>query len=364
MKKYIFGIILVVLIIFVTDFSGQVLYRLMKGRFTWDTYKQYKFSVFNIRPFTEFVEDDRLVTLKNNFIGKQYEWQVETDANRFRIGKNRYFSNKENFVFLGDSVPFGWGVDGGKSVPSKFYEMIKDLPGEKYGVINAAIPSYSLYQAVKRYQFEIDGKFPVKYVILQIYDPAANFACLGRKWNKKICWTSKNTIASFRDMVKAHSRFERFLYKNSSLYHSLYSLFLKIRERGENLPVPLDINDRKAFDFFEQENNSTLEELNSMLTKNKIALIILPINTAEALSDYKVHELGSSNLHLMAIDALNQILKKFALSHKNVYYFDVISYFNRIGKGRFFIDNAHLTEEGAQKQAEFILDQLKVNNLL
>lgn len=351
-----------------TDFSGQMLYRLIKGSFTWEVYEQYKFGVFNIKLFTEFVEDDRLVTIKKNFIGKRDEWQVETDANRFRIGKNRYFSNKENFVFLGDSVPFGWGVDGDKSVPSRFYELIKDLPGEKYGVINAAIPSYSLYQAVKRYQFEVEGKFPVKYVILQIYDPAKNFANLGRKWNKKMCWTSQNTIESFNDIIKAHSHCERFMHKYSFVYHSLYSLVLGIKERRSTFPALFDLNDNKAFDFFEQENNSVLEELNNMLTKNGATLIILPVNIVKALSDFRGQELDSLDLEnrasLMAIDALNQTLKKFALSHKNVYYFDVISYFNKIGKDRFFIDSCHLTEEGAQRQAEFILGQLKVNNLL
>lgn len=368
MKKYIFGIILLILAFFLTDFSGQLLYRLIKGRFTWEAYEQYKFGVFNIRMFTEFVEDDRLVTNKKNFIGKQDEWQVETDANRFRIGKNRYFSNKENFVFLGDSVPFGWGVDGDKSVPSKFYELIKDLPGEKYGVINAAIPSYSLYQAVKRYQLEVEGKFPAKYVILQIYDPASSFAYLGRKWNKKVCWASKDTIESFKAMIKAYNRCEHFTHKYSFVHYSLYSLVLKIGERRNAFPVLFDLNDSKAYDFFEQENNSVLEELNNMLTKNGATLIILPVNIVNTLPDFRGQELDSLDLknkaNLIAIDALNQTLKKFALLHKNVYYFDVIAYFNKIGKDGLFIDDCHLTEEGAQRQAEFILEQLKANNLL
>lgn len=353
---------------FFIDFTGQAAYRLIKGRFTWDTYKQYGFDVFSIRFFTEFAEDDRLVTIKKNFVGMQDNWLVKSDANRFRIGKNRYFSDKENFIFLGDSVPFGWGVDGDLNVPSKFYELIKNDFGEKYGVINAAIPSYSLYQAVKRYQFEIDGKFPVKYVILQIYDPATNFANLGRKWNKKICWTSKNTVASFKDVVKSHSPCERFMHKYSFAYHSLYSFFAKMKERKNIKPALLDINDKKAFDLFEQENNLTLEELYSMLNKNNIPLIILPVNLAKPSFDYKEKELllltPAYRATLVAIGALNHTLKKFALSHKNVYYFDVESYFNKFDRSKLFIDSCHLNEEGARKQAGFILEQLKNNNLL
>ncbi|MFH1442333.1 MAG: SGNH/GDSL hydrolase family protein [Candidatus Omnitrophota bacterium] len=367
-KKNVFLIVFIILCLLFIDLAGQAAYRLIKGRFTWDTYKQYGFDIFNIRIFTEFVEDDRLVTIKKNFTGEQDNWLIKTDANRFRIGKNKYFNNKENFVFLGDSVPFGWGVNGDINVPSKFYEIIKANLGDKYGVINAAIPSYSLYQSVKRYQFEINRKFPVKYVILQIYDPAANFASLGEKWDKRICWTSKNRLVSSRDIIKAHSCCERFMHKYSSLYHSLNSFIIKSKERKRALPAMLDLNDKKAFDFFEQENNSVLEELYSMLNKDNITFIILPVNLAKPLFDYNSQELLSLNplykATLTAIGSLNQSLKKFALSHKNVYYFDIESYFNKFNRKELFIDSCHLSEKGSQKQAEFIFEQLKNNNLL
>lgn len=368
MKRNIFVVIFIALSLLIIDLAGQAAYRLIKGRFTWETYEQYGFGVFNIRLFTEFVEDDRLVTMKRSFSGKQDAWRIYTDGNRFRIGKGRYFNDKNNFVFLGDSVPFGWGIDGDKSLPSKFYELIEKEYGDRYGVINAAIPSYSLYQAVKRYQFEINGKFPVKYVILQIYDPATNFVNLGGKWNKRICWTSKNTLASFQDVIKAHNRLERFMHKYSFTYHSLYSFSAKIREKRNAFPVLLDLNDKKAFEFFERENIEVLEELNNMLIKEGIALIILPVNTVKTLHDFSEQELAAlpaeSRATLAAVDALNRILKQFALSNENVYYFDIMAYFNKLGKNGLFIDSCHLTERGAQKQAEFIMGELKVNNLL
>lgn len=368
MKKSVFVIVFIILCLLFIDLAGQAAYRLIKGRFTWDTYNQYGFDIFNIRIFTEFTQDNRLVTMKNDFTGKQDSWLIKTDANRFRIGKNKYFSNKENFVFIGDSVPFGWGVDGNINVPSKFYEIIKANLGDKYGVINAAIPSYSLYQAVKRYEFEINRKFPVKYLILQIYDPAANFANLGKEWNKRICWTSKNRLISYKDMIKTHNCCERFMHKCSSLYHTWNSYMIKSKEKKEAPPEMLDLNDKKAFDYFEQENNSVLEELYSMLTKDNVALILLPVNLAKPLFDYNKQELFSvSPLYkatLTAIESLNQSLKEFALSHRNVYYFDIESYFNKFNRKELFIDSCHLSEKGAQKQAEFIFEQLKSNNLL
>jgi len=55
------------------------------------------------------------------------------------------------------------------------------LQGEGFStpIINAAVPSYSLNQAVYRYIYEIQNIFPVSVIVLQAYDPAGNFL-LGR----------------------------------------------------------------------------------------------------------------------------------------------------------------------------------------
>jgi hypothetical protein len=374
MKKTSFFLIWLLLSILFVELSGQMLYRVLKGKFMWKDYNQYDLSVFNIRPFTEFVEDDRLVTNKKNFSTKIYGWEVKTDAYGFRVGTNEYSKKNFNIIFLGDSVPFGWGGSGEQNVPSKFYNLIKDKYSTKYGVINAAIPSYSLYQAIMRYRYEIYGKFPVKYVILQIYDPATQFVIWGKNWNEKICFTSKNTLLFFKDIANSRCRLQYFLCRYSFIYRSISTVLMKVDLEQKQISMqcsmsPLDITDKRSFDYFEERNIFILEEFHALLKKNNISLIILPVNPTKPFQSYRRDEIEKLDpdmkSELIAVNKLNEILYKFASSHKGVYYFDIIGYFENIGRDGMFVDSCcHLSEKGAQKQAEFILEQLQANNLL
>jgi len=264
MKKILFWFILVAIIVVTVEFSAHILYRAAKGVWVWEVPKQH--DIFNIREFTELVEDDRLVTNKKNyacFVSRnrvymnvprkdaKNVWQVETDPNGFRSGINKYYTDKDNIVFIGDSVPFGWGVNGNKSVPSQLYSIIETNPSATdYGVINAAIPSYSLYQAINRYKQEIHGKYPVKYVILQALDPAPQFVMWGKKWNKQICWASKDALVASENIVKKHARKptipETIINKYSSISHVLYCIKQRLKKDTE-ITTLLDINDRSAF---------------------------------------------------------------------------------------------------------------------
>ena len=112
-------------------------------------------EMFNIRLFTEKTGDDRLYTLKKNFFSKETEidgikkkdWEIYTSEDRFRIGKNSKINmKKDKFIFIGDSVPFGWGLNYNETLPFFFQEINSDLT-----VLNGAIPSYSLNQSVERF---------------------------------------------------------------------------------------------------------------------------------------------------------------------------------------------------------------------
>lgn len=365
-KKIIFLIISFFLATFVVEIFGHLFYRLNKGVFLWQISKN---NIFNIRPFTELVNDERFVTNKKDFYYVYNNaWKVETDSNRFRVGNNRYFKNKDNFVFLGDSVPFGWGINGEQSVPSQFYSLVNSKFPFQYGVINAAIPSYSLYQAIKRYEYELHGKFPVKYIILQIYDPVAQFLIWGRKWNKQMCWTSKDSMIVARDITKQRKPRLFFLHKYSSIYHAINVLNKKLKRKQEQASL-LDINDTEAFSFFEQENFSVLENFYNLLKEEEITLIILPVNPTHGISIEKTKITSNSGAQeekeAMVIAELNRILEKFASLHKNVYFFDLVPYFDKIGREGLFIDDCcHLSEKGAQQEAEFVFEHLQINGLL
>jgi hypothetical protein len=385
MKRAIFWFVLLIFTFILVELLGQAVYRITKGVFTWEALHRQD-NVFNIRAFTELVNDERLVTNRKNFScyftkssvylrvpeSKIKEaWLVKTDSKRFRVGTNEYFGDRPNIVFIGDSVPFGWGLDGRETVPSQFYALLKKTPAHEFGVINAAVPSYSLYQAIKRYEYEINGKFPVKYVVLQIFDPAMQFLIWGKKWDRRMCWTSKDSLAYSRELVKkideSGSPLRIILERYSSIHRFIYILKVKL-QRIEAPSSSLDIADQKAFRQFECEINSELEELYGSLSAQNIPLVIMPINLSDHfLSSAEKDSPGGLDKKLVTIvGVMNEVFKKFASTHKNTYYFDVGAYFESIGKRDLFIENdpCHLSSHGAVRQAEFLLQKSLDNDLL
>jgi hypothetical protein len=134
-RRLCLGLIIAVV---ATDLVGHVYYRVRKGKFLWNT--AGAFLVFQVRPLATFVDDARVVTLKKSF---QFE-DVKTDANGFRTTVGSYEGKARNVVFIGDSVPFGWGVPDELSVPSHFGRLLEKDAKTHIGVINAAVPSYSI----------------------------------------------------------------------------------------------------------------------------------------------------------------------------------------------------------------------------
>src|SRR5262249_52985582 len=117
-----------------------------------------------------------------------YGWSVSFDAFGFRRGQQTASSSGQpTIVFIGDSVPFGWGVSDKGSLPSQFFERLQEH-SISLGVVNAALPSYALAQAVARYEREIYGRMVVDTVYLQIYDPASQLAARGSRWQPSDNW--------------------------------------------------------------------------------------------------------------------------------------------------------------------------------
>lgn len=221
----------------------QLIYYGRHGTFTWQIIEK-----FNIRGFNTKVNDERYFTMKKNVKYRNKEdmnFTVETDAHGFRIGHNQIFPDG-NIVFIGDSVPFGWGVDGVDCVPSILYDILMEQ-GRPKGIINAAIPSYSLDQAVHRYRYEIAGKFNVQTVILQIYDPVSQFVIFGKKWNVKQNWST------FDEKWLAMQQ-DNFLKYSASYY--LYNRFFK------EIKEEFDPCDKLTINRFTNSIETSLDILN------------------------------------------------------------------------------------------------------
>ncbi len=364
----IYGGLIFVFSLFFVEVVGQGFYKLFEGQFSWQV--GGRVLNFQVRDFCRTVNDDRIVTNRANYknefdsiipesfkkpeIDYRYRnqrWSIQTDKNGFRSGTNLYFKDKGNIVFLGDSVPFGWGMPGENNVPSFFFDSLRKEKGPNApGVINAAIPSYSLFQAVRRYEIEVANKFPISVVIIQVYDPVDQFDEFGRSWNRHYNWTNQS---NFRFAIKWYSRIRPWA-KYSAIGSTLLDTFYTLSARHPMTALKLD--DQDALQYFDSENTAVLNEFFKKNLKGKIPLILLPINPT-----FREEEIEGSVFyarHLFLIRRFNEVLRKFAEANKGVYFFDILKHFDEIGRQEKYLDDCcHLSPSGAKAEAQFLLKE-------
>ncbi|MBT8523619.1 hypothetical protein G6735_04745 [Polynucleobacter paneuropaeus] len=229
-------------------------------------------GIFSIRDFTELVDDARFVTMKKDFSyvvsnGKD-AWNIETDENRFRVPPrvDKDWRDKGDiFLFIGDSVPFGWGVDAQSSLPYLFQEKNK----RKFNVINAAIPSYSLAQAVERLQVEFSSVKNISYIYLQIYDPVSQYAQYGTHWHESDNWT--NASIRLKDTCSIVST-KSILYMSNFL-RLANDIYLKFSKCSSFATQPNSESDQRFINHIK----SQLKKASDFAHKKHAILIVAPL---------------------------------------------------------------------------------------
>jgi hypothetical protein len=333
-KIVIFCLVTVVIIILVLEACLHLIYYARRGGFMWQS-----LETFNVREFNTPVADERYFTMKKNLRYQESakKFTIETDDHGFRVGRHQVSSQAGNIVFIGDSVPFGWGVDGTDSVPSKL-QAILAAEHKPWGIINAAIPSYSLDQAVHRYKYEIAGKFKIHAVVLQIYDPASQFAILGSQWSVENNW------ATFKEGMSSVQQ-ARFL-KYSALYFLYCSFYGKVEEK-------MDPGDQKAINNYINSIGKSLDILNTSLDDGVKEVIILSVTIPQDAF------LRISTKRMTAVKILNDALMDYATKHYNdkvkYVYIDLYKTYNKEPPRKVFIDYCcHLSSYGAELEAKAI----------
>src|SRR5262249_45110928 len=129
-------VLMVFIVILGIEVGSQLLYFAHKGYFL---FQRRPNEVFNIRDFSVLTNDARGFTAISNYTNQNYgsqlssfnslkfrEWFLSFDSFGFRRGKQTESSSSQhNIVFIGDSVPFGWGVSDDSSLPSQFFEQLQ-----------------------------------------------------------------------------------------------------------------------------------------------------------------------------------------------------------------------------------------------
>ena len=340
-KRTVFALIALSLAIAICELSVHVLYVLIKGRPVWQR------EEFRVGDFTQRVNDERYVTAKPNYRNTSYKdyggtsWDIEIDSHGFRSGANAVLEDGPNVAFIGDSVLFGYRVDSKDTVPSILQDILRRQRDPR-GVINAALPSYSLDQAVHRYKYELAGRYNIEVVILQIYDPASQFMLLGRDWDVTKNWV---TFPERKGMGALMFPFLR--------YSSLWHLFYYLHDAYAFGTRRFEVNDEIAINKYVVSINASLESLRADTEGRVKEVIIMP--TTLPPKTWAVID----GPHRVALTVLNQTLRDFSHKYAYMQFIDTNKIFASDVEGRGFIDECcHLSREGAARVAHLLAGNL------
>ncbi len=328
-----FVIVFVIGVVF-ADTGLQLFYRAIRGEFTWESIA--KVEIFEVQ-YLDFVDDERYVIPDKTY----QDDTIQFDEYGFRKGRHTASTTSANIVFLGDSVPFGFGSNGAQTIPSRASDLLREN-GKPAPVINAAVPSYSLSQAVYRYIYDIEGKFPVSIVVLQIYDPAGNFFRLKHQWDVSENWYSTSAhrkIGTLR--ASAHS-----LLKYSSLYYFVW------RYSGWFFE-PVYNNTRYEGTDFPRYTDSIAGSLATLRAHMapESHIILLPITRPTGIMERISEE------ERRPIELLNDTFASYAASAANVHFLDTRKLFKNYRDEEVFRDACcHLTDTGLTLEASHIAD--------
>src|SRR5262245_10138216 len=343
-KRMVFYVLMVSIVILGIEAGSQLLFFVYKGYFL---FQRRPSEVFNIRTFSVLTNDARGFTAIPDYANPNYlGWFLSFDQSGFRRGKQTESSSgQRNIVFIGDSVPFGWGVPDNSSLPSQFFERLQKnsvslmasatvkasvssastgaleergkrgthrhpaLPQRahtesaavntiSFGFVNAALPSYALAQAVARYEHEIHSRMAVDIVYLQIYDPASQVALWGSHWQPSDNWMNAPYVGT--SFWSRHSA--------AIVIAEGFASRLNIRFGGvESLVETFDPNDAATTKRVHAHVRAELERLLALSkTDGMRRLIVAPVTIpTRSLEGYY------SRSRLSAIELVNQDLRDF-----------------------------------------------------
>ena len=347
-KTALYYFLMLLVIIVSVELANQIIFFVRHGQPIWSW---AKVEQFNIRSFTRSVNDTRFVTMKPNVSTKIDEgwgvkpWSLSTDAWGFRKGTHSTKPDCMNVVFLGASVPFGWGVADTASLPSKVFDELL-AAHDPSCVVNAAVPSYSLFQAVARYEHEIRGKIKTRAVFLQVYDPVSQLLLLGPRWDPHANWTTERTFT-----------FSNSLARWSASFAILRMAFPTFGQSASNSGVEiLSLENTVTIERFRRAVRQELEHLYEMLGADGVHQLILG---SLAVPNHAREAPWFSAARRFVIDMQNEEFRQFAAVHRDVIYADTAALLNKLPDDEVFVDNCcHLTERGNALIAQYIVGLL------
>ena len=346
MVKYLRNILLIIFItVIFIEISSTLILKINFFKSLNHSFLTFSFTEIDKNNFMNL---KKKVSFKSNF-------EIYTDSNRLRVKvknfDNQLDSDNPKVIFLGDSVPFGWGVDYDQSIAGYFDEINDD-----FQVINASVPSYTPKQSITKFTNEFSEVENLKYIYISNFNPLDLYLIFGKKWDDNLNWT--NYIHYFskdlfffkyrRIPIWGEINFFKILRK---IYVTKIFQFSKKKEYERT-----EISDKSFINYYTNQLNR-LEELNLENTKIFFTPILTPLNLKN--KDEIFNKIEKEKLNL--INKINLNLQK--LDSENLIFLDLVSLMKDYKIDEVFIDDCcHLSPFGAKKIADYIDKIISANN--
>ena len=313
-------------------------------------------ELFSVKNYIEKTNDNRIFTLKKDYDNDEldhlYEgrtFSIITSSERLRISKKNNLNikdktDKQKFLFIGDSVPFGYGLDAEESLPFYFQNYNKNLI-----VFNGAVPAYSIAQTVERYNKEFKDIKNIKYIYLQVSSPAQEYGMFGVDWQPSDSWT-------FTDQVLRPYRLTNIsipYYGDSFFLDFVRKKIYRIAAKKKKLQTFKKKHNKQSDIKFVNHLNLNLNNFYNSIKNHSTILILSPISAPKFSA--KNRTVGYER----AMKLLNKTFSDFSLKRSDVLYFDISSELN-INSKEMFLDYAgHLSGKGAELTAKKLTEFIK-----
>lgn len=282
---------------------------------------------------------EKTITLKKNIYKKIKinDWSVITSPIRTRISslkeRERYnnFKNnyEEKFIFIGDSIPFGYGLNADESLPHVFEKE------NNFFVINGAIPSFSLSQSIKRFKNEFASIKNIKYVYLQAIDPVNQYINKGSAWIESDNWTN----SKINKLKKTN-----FINLNIPVYGEPFSYVIFKEFMTSQINTLKKERTVMSDDRFKKHVKNKINEIYKITNDIGATLILTTGSRNPNSKDTKKMKVEQSTVDNMIV----LILKNFSEKKNNVIYFDNISVFKNVSDDYFIDACCHYSKKGAK----------------
>lgn len=332
------------------EVAAQLFYFKQNGRWLWSALSEFKVT------YAKPVNDRREFTLNPGY--RDQSISINELGFRGPLVDPVAAQGTPVVCIIGDSVPFGYGVNNNESYPYLLDQLFQSS-GKYVRVVNAGVPSYTLRQSFDRLWKDVLPHYACTVVVVQAANDFSLLTNYRDDWTPDLTWASMRFKDSWRPpLVK---------------YSAIVTYMDNFTTRREHEKHPYESHKKYPTTRLLAFLEPMLTEQIQLLQAKHIPLVVLPIDLFYYETDT---EARNSHLALMSrwgahyavwhenVGEINDLLRNVSRGKNGAYFLDIRAEMDSQDRNTTFIDIIHYSPRGANFVAERLFDFLLANNLV